>query len=240
MSMETYASFESTIGALRAGAQLDELSRQLWVAHGGGRISDAEAEGLDAAIRLRRLGSDPKPAKRSTGSRARTPASRQRALRWVASGWMPPQVASRFRPMEQAALAVIARQIHTHGCCKLPVGAVAALAGVSETTVRAACRQAAKLGLLAVHERRITKWRSDTNVVEIVSREWRSWLARRPKGGGCKVSYPTKDASRLPYLEQGQCQREVIERHPVRRSFGANRVRGGIVEGSGPGAMDVL
>lgn len=203
---------------------LDEIARRLWVAHGDGLLSDEDAAGIDTAIRLRRVTPQTVPAKRGNGSRSRTSASRQRALRWVASGWMPPQVASRFRPSEIAALAVIARQIWQHGECKLPVGAIAAFAGVSESTVRAAYRQAAKLGLLVVRERRITKWRSDTNVIDIISREWLAWLARRPKGGGCKVSHPTKDASRRPYLEQRQCQSKGLDGLSER---GGRRLTGG-------------
>ncbi len=79
---------------------------------------------------------------------------------------------------------------------------MAAIAGVSETTVRNALREAAKLGLLTVEERRLTGWRSDTNIVRIISPEWLSWLrltrkrkdevpATLPEGGGCKSAKPT-------------------------------------------------
>ena len=46
------------------------------------------------------------------------------------------------------------------------------------------------LGLVTIEERRLARFRNDTNVVCIVSREWTAWLrlARRSQrpGGGCK------------------------------------------------------
>jgi hypothetical protein len=52
---------------------------------------------------------------------------------------------------------------------------------VSETTIRNALREARRIGLVAVEERRITGFRNNTNVVTIVSVEWIGWLrlARR-------------------------------------------------------------
>ena len=78
--------------------------------------------------------------------------------------------------------------------CRLSVPNIAAVAGVAETTVRNAIREARKLGLLTVEERQITGFRNDTNIVRIISPEWTAWLrlARRAtwspvgQGGGCK------------------------------------------------------
>ena len=59
-------------------------------------------------------------------------------------------------------------------------------------------REAVKLGLVTVEERRVTGFRNDTNIVRIVSPEWAAWLrlARKgavpnthpspQQGGGCK------------------------------------------------------
>jgi hypothetical protein len=93
-------------------------------------------------------------------------------------------------------LAVIAAEVVRHSACTLTVGHIAALAGVSETTVRNALRAARGLGLLTIEERRLTAWRNAPNVVRIVSREWLAWLRlRAPKeralGGGCKSVHPT-------------------------------------------------
>ncbi len=76
---------------------------------------------------------------------------------------------------------------------------------VAETTVRNAIREAGKLGLVTVEERRITGFRNDTNIVRIVAPEWTAWLrlARKThpahlpqqaavaEGGGCKSAKRT-------------------------------------------------
>jgi hypothetical protein len=98
-------------------------------------------------------------------------------------------------------LALIAAETARKGDCRLSIPHLAAVAGVAETTVRNAIREARKLGLLTVEERRLTGYRNDTNVVRIVSPEWQAWLrltrredrtgrlgalAIQRKGGGCK------------------------------------------------------
>ena len=120
----------------------------------------------------------------------------ERRRRWAASGALPPALAARFTLAETAVLAVLAAEVLRHGACTLTVGHIAALAGVSETTVRNALRAARGLGLLTVEERRLTAWRNAPNVVRVVSREWLAWLRlRAPKeramGGGCKLVNPT-------------------------------------------------
>ena len=109
---------------------------------------------------------------------------------------LPPSLASQFTAAETAVLAVIAAEVLRHSACTLTIGHLAALAGVSETTVRNALRAARGLGLLTLEERRLTAWRNAPNVVRIVSREWQAWLRlRAPKGralgGGCKLVHPT-------------------------------------------------
>lgn len=133
------------------------------------------------------------------GSRPRTDASMERRRRWAASGRLPPAIAARFTLAEQGVLSLVAAEVARRKDCRLAVGNLAAIVGVAETTVRNAIREAVKLGLVTVEERRITGFRNDTNIVRIVSAEWTAWLrlARKPtrdlhngdtlqKGGGCK------------------------------------------------------
>jgi len=120
----------------------------------------------------------------------------ERRRRWAASGALPPALAARFTLAETAVLAVLAAEVLRHGACTLTVGHIAALAGVSETTVRNALRAARGLGLLTLEERRLTAWRNAPNVVRIISREWVAWLRlRAPRerawGGGCKFPKAT-------------------------------------------------
>ena len=182
---------------------LPAITAQLWRAFGEGNVSEAEAEALAALIEVRmsvQPSASPAPARR--GSKPRTDASMERRRRWAASGRLPPALAARFTLAEQAVLSLVAAETCRRKDCRLSIGGLAAITGVSETTVRNAIREAVKLGLLTVEERRLTGWRSDTNIVRIVSPEWTSWLrlTRKRKeeapvavseGGGCKSANPT-------------------------------------------------
>lgn len=99
---------------------------------------------------------------------------------------MPPALASRFTTGELAALKIVADEIALRGDCRLPLGAVAARAGVSETTVRNALRAARAQGLLSVEERPRRGRPNLTNIVRMISTQWRAWILRRPPGTGCK------------------------------------------------------
>lgn len=93
-----------------------------------------------------------------------------------AAGRLAPTLAARFTPGEIAVLAVVAAEVCRCGDCQLAVGYLAATAGVSETLVRNALREARALSLVTLEERRVKAWRNDTNVVRIVSAEWSGWL----------------------------------------------------------------
>ena len=208
-------------------AALPAVASALWKAFGEGHLSEAEAEALSGLIEARQAEAGthalkPLGAPRSrTGTRPRTDASMERRRRWAASGRLPPGIAARFTLAEQAVLSLVAAETARRGDCRLAVGHLAAIAGVAETTVRNAIREARKLGMVTVEERRVTGFRNDTNVVRIASAEWTAWLrlARRspipgsrlsltaePKGIGCKsakrtptdISYPVNSKVRNP------------------------------------------
>jgi hypothetical protein len=201
-------------------AALPAVTAALWRAYGEGQITEAEAEVLSELIDSRRSsdagqksGQSSNPtataatsltlsaqdrlgsSRRGVGSRPRTDASMERRRRWAASGRLPPGLAARFTLAEQAVLALVAAEVARRGDCRLAIENVAAVTGVSRSTVKNAIREATRLGLLTVEERQVTGWRNDTNVVRIVSREWLAWLrlARRsmPPGGGVKSSTTT-------------------------------------------------
>ncbi|MCJ2067570.1 helix-turn-helix domain-containing protein, partial [Methylobacterium sp. J-030] len=115
--------------------------------------------------------------------------------RWAASGRLPPGLAARFTQAEVAVLALVAAEVARRSDCRLAIENLAAVPGVSSTTVKNAIREDARFGLLTVEERQITGWRNATNVVRITSREWTAWLrlARRtlPSGGGVKSATTT-------------------------------------------------
>src|SRR3954471_14466048 len=172
--------------------ELVKVASLLWRAYAAGQVSEDQASELSDLIESRRaLPAAPKPIQRRLGSRPRSPASMERRRRWAASGAVPPALAARFTLAETAVLAVIAAEVLRHGACTLVIGHIAALAGVSETTVRNALRAARGLGLLTLEERRLAAWRNAPNVVRIVSRDWLAWLRLRRAGGGCKLVHPT-------------------------------------------------
>ncbi len=89
---------------------------------------------------------------------------------------MPAKIAASFTVGEVAVLTVIARQCQRGGTCNLAIDAIAALAGVTRTVVKTAMREARRLGLILVRERRIPGRKSLTNVVTVISKDWAGWL----------------------------------------------------------------
>jgi predicted transcriptional regulator len=170
---------------------LAKVGEALWKAWGRGLVTDDEAQALSEAIEAKRaIIAAPKPAQRRLGSRPRSPGSMERRRRWAASGCLPPQIAARFTLAETAVLAVIAAEHVRHGACTLTVPHIAALAGVSETTVRNAVRQARRLGFLHVETRRVSAWRNLPNRLTIPSKEWAAWLRMRRRGEGANSCPP--------------------------------------------------
>src|SRR4051794_7188634 len=172
--------------------ELAKVSALLWKAYVSGYVSESDAADLSALIEARKaMGSAPRVSpRRLVGSRPRSSESMERRRRWTASGWLPPQVACRFTLAETAVLAVVAAQVLKHAACTLTVGHIAALAGCSETTVRNALREAKRLCLVHVEERRVATFRSKPNRITIVSREWSAWLRMRARGVGAKQCGP--------------------------------------------------
>lgn len=156
--------------------KLAGLSGAVWKAYAGGAIGEGEAQALAEAVEARKAVPAITIARRSVGSRPRSPESVERRRRWVASGLMPPQLAARFTMGEGAVLAVLAAECSKRGRCTLTIGHIAALAGVCKTTVRNAVRQAAALGLLKSDEWRLSAFRNAPNTVTIISAEWTAWL----------------------------------------------------------------
>jgi hypothetical protein len=168
-------------------AALDNLSRLIWSGHGEAILSDDQAQELAealeacrATIRARIAGTATKPA---SGAR-RPPRSpdrkrsieRRRSI--AASGALPSRLACRFTTSEVAVLSILAQTCRGGRTCELHIDAIAGMSGTSRSTVKRAMRLATTLGMLAVTERRRPGRKSDTNMVAVVSSEWRSWLER--------------------------------------------------------------
>ena len=162
--------------------RLAELAAAVWKGFACGAVSEEDAQQLAEEIAARKI-VPLKPAvpRKPVGSRPRSPAHMERRRRWTGSGWLPPQLAARFTMGEAAALSTIAAEVARRGLCRLTIGHIASLAGVSRTTVQNAVRQAVAVGILTSEEWRLTAWRSAPNTVRIVSPEWRAWLRMRDR-----------------------------------------------------------
>jgi hypothetical protein len=112
---------------------------------------------------------------------------------------MPPALACKFTVSELAVLRIVGDEVRQHGHCARCVDEIAARTRVCRRMVQTALREAARLGLLTIEERRREGRRNLPNVVRIVSKEWTMWLARggrasRPSAEpliGCKKMHPT-------------------------------------------------
>ena len=162
--------------------RLAELAAAVWKGFACGAIGEEDAQALADEIHARKaIPPTPAAPRKAVGSRPRSPAHMERRRRWTGSGWLPPQLAARFTMAETAVLATIAAEVARRGLCRLTVGHIAVMAGVSRTTVQTAVRQAVALGILTSEEWRLTAWRSAPNTVRIVSPEWRTWLRMRDR-----------------------------------------------------------
>ena len=245
---------------------LPTVTALLWRAFGEERITEAEAEALSVLIETRQrsapaqtAGQTPNPtgtgytegtgaprtlvqgARTGVGSRPRSDASLERRRRWAASGRLPPAIAARFTLAEQAALSLIVAETARKGDCRLAIEHMAAAAGVSRSTVKAAIREAKKLGLITVEERKVAGWRNDTNIIRVIDPGLSAWLRltrrspasgnglslrREQKGGG--VISPTATSTKIS--KQGKTRTTEAWKgrsaRPDRASRGSSRVAG--------------
>jgi hypothetical protein len=186
---------EAAIDAARTLTRLDDLAGAIWKAWAGRAVSDEDAERLAALIHARKtaqravykpIGIPPGrpsifPPKRPQRAPVRAVAiARRRHL--AASGPMPPALASKFTTGELAVLRIVGDEVRHHGRCDRTLGEIAARAGVCDRLARNAIRQAARLGLLTIEERRRQGQKNLANVVRIVSSEWTAWIARGHRG----------------------------------------------------------
>ena len=179
--------------------QLDEIGRLLWKGYGEGSIGEREAEYLSSMIERRRpLGRRTAPlhtrpvagrlwsrftARQRQGSPDRK-ASRDRRRMLGGSSALPDNLRHYYTEGQRAVLCIVAGEVKHHGICDLPIDKIAALAGVSRTSVQTAMHEARRLGHIKVTERPQRRRKSLTNVVEIICQDGApgSGEARLPAG----------------------------------------------------------
>src|SRR3712207_3530506 len=146
---------------------------------------------------------------------------------------MPPALACKFTVSELAVLRIVGDEVRQHGYCDRCVDEIAARAGVCRRLVQNAVREAARLGLLTVEERRREGRRNLPNIVRIVSREWLTWLSRAGRTAppradpvsGCRKMHPTdkgyknqRPNTSEPFLAAGRQQAASAVQHRNRQS----------------------
>lgn len=190
-------------------ASVDEIMRLAWQGLAQGHLDDAAAEAIAEAAEARRqaLRAAPSCLAKPISAPRRPPRSpdRQRSIErrrsLAASGAVPSRIACHFTVAEVAVLTVIARQVRWRGQCDLHIDKIAALAGVSRTSVQNALRQARRLGLITVQERRYRGQRSDTNLIKVVS-AWKAWIERGRRVQNPEHHEDTRKTKSLPMREE--------------------------------------
>lgn len=104
--------------------------------------------------------------------------SRERRRMLGGSNALPAGLRKAFTEGQRAVLAVVADEVRHNGVCKAAIDRIAAIAGVCRTTVQTALYEAHRLGVVAITRRPLRGKKNLTNIVEIVSREWRRWIDR--------------------------------------------------------------
>lgn len=123
-------------------------------------------------------------------------ASVRRRRQLGGSSSMPDTIRHHYTEGQRAALAVVCGEVKHHGVCDLAIDRIAAVAGVSRTTVQNALREARELGHIIVEARPRRGQKNLTNLVRVVSAEWVAWLKRGPslaRSIGFKTIHPTKN-----------------------------------------------
>jgi hypothetical protein len=204
----------AAILAARVGPELDRVYASAIGTLFEQGCPDAEMIRIEEAVQARRRehkaqfeGGAGKPATSLSyyPAKPRRQVSPDRRKSWMrrrekaALSFMPARLASNFTTGEQATLQVVVEEVRKHGCCDRSIPEIAARAGVGQTTARNAIREARRLGLVAITERR--RWRAPNlpNVISIISADWKAWIANNKKlradidqGRGFKILKATK------------------------------------------------
>jgi hypothetical protein len=191
---EAAAALYIVIGAATGSDDLDRLVSDIWRGYGVGAINDDDASFLQSYIERRRplacgrrgiggRGVAKLVSRFVPRQRARSydrQASRERRRTLGGSAVMPPNLRCHYTEGQRAVACILAGEVKHHGLCDLAIDKIAALAGVSRTTVQTTLHEARRLGHIKVTERPQPGRKNLTNVVHIMSAEWLTWIKRGP------------------------------------------------------------
>jgi hypothetical protein len=197
------------IGAAQTVLEIDELIRCVWRCHLDGAIEEGEAARLIEYAELRRpergAGRPDRVAKfatlcrpnlRPVGSfkvRSRFPRRREqrspdrqssydRRHRLAYSGVLPRHLTPHFTIADMAIMRIVADEYKRGGTCELPLGQMAARAGVCRKTAQRSIQKARDERLISVEERPVRGRLHKPHIIRIMSLEWLKWLRRGTDG----------------------------------------------------------
>src|ERR671926_1191695 len=175
----------AAIDGARTLTRLDHLSRSIWQGLGAGAVADDDAQALAERLHARRgvLRGEIRPVGVPVGwpsifpprrlQRApKRPVAIARRRHLAASGPMPPALACKFTVSELAVLRIIGDEVRQRGLCDRCIDEMAARAGVCRRMVQNAIREAARLGLLTIEERRRGGPRHPPKLIRVLSKGW--------------------------------------------------------------------
>jgi len=116
--------------------------------------------------------------------RERTP-DRARMLyrrRMLAATWsMPPKMAGHLTTSQVAYARIVADEVASCGACQLTLDEIADRTGVCRKTAKRAQDRLKELGWITIEERPVKGRKHLSNVVRVVSTEWKLWIDNGPK-----------------------------------------------------------
>ena len=212
--------------------QLDQLSREIWRAHGAGHIGDDKAQELAERIQKRRpaaAGALFQAAGTLTASarnriqrspEQRSPdrqASIEKRYRLAMSGHIPGRL-NRYTISELAVLKILSDEWLAHGVCDLSLNELGARAGVCRSVAQRTVHIAEADGLIRIQNRPRSGRKHLPNLVWIIRAEWIDWLLKGNRKAhaarSCERAKPNFAAARqvLPSPPRSQVLQKRIER----------------------------
>jgi hypothetical protein len=121
----------------------------------------------------------PRPRKRLLTDEDRI-GRRNRKRMLGGSSALPDTIRHLYTEGERAVLCVVAGEVKRQGICDLSIDEIADRAGVRRTTVQNTMHEGRRQRHLEIIERPRRGAKSETNIVKIISAEWRQWIKRAP------------------------------------------------------------
>jgi hypothetical protein len=189
----------------RQREQLDELTRDIWRAHGAGHLGDDQAQELAERIQKRRpaavhvlnlvggplIAAAPHRIQRSPEQRS---PDRQRSIdrryRLAMSGHMPGGL-GQYSFCELAVLKILSDEWLAHGVCDLSLNELGSRAGVCRAMAQRTMHLAEDDGLIRIQNRPRSGRKHLTNLVWIISWDWIFWLSK-----GNRKAYAVRNCER--------------------------------------------